>query len=141
MHNEQWKDVVGYEEYYEVSNLGRVRRKKDVCFSNGSHLWHPEGVLKPLQFHRKDLKRSDYRRVCLCKNGEKPKQHRLHRVVAKAWIPNPLNKPEVNHKNGIKYDNRVENLEWMTGEENRAHQVANGLAGGVKGVRSVKRIA
>jgi len=76
--------------------------------------------------------RASYTRVKLFKNG-KPKMRFVHTLVAKAYIPNPENKSLVNHKNGDRHDNRVENLEWMTHKENAQHACDNGLCPKPKG--------
>ena len=110
---ERWKPVVGYEGLYEVSNLGRVKSLPRKGTKGG--------ILIPTYSNSKH-----YAHIPLAKNM-KLKTVSLHRVVAMAWIPNPENKPQVNHKNGIKSDNRVENLEWMTNLENMRHAIANGL--------------
>ena len=104
---EIWKDVPDYEGLYEVSDLGRIRNKK--------------GLIKK-QF----LSDKGYLKVELYKNG-KSKKLRVHRLVAQAFIENQFNKNEVNHKNGIKIDNFVDNLEWMTTQENLQHAFENGL--------------
>lgn len=105
---EQWKDVVGYEGLYEVSNLGNVRNKQ-----TGK-------VLKP-----KLGKRWGYYMVNLYKDN-KISTKTIHRLVALAWIPRvDGDKDQINHINEIKTDNRVENLEWCTVEYNNAYGTHN----------------
>ena len=115
---EVWKDVVGYEGLYQISNLARVKslpKKKGY----GIGYIQKEKILKPAN-------NGDYLFVRLGKNG-KYKNLFIHRMVAQAFIPNTENKCDVNHKNGIKTDNRLENLEWNTRQENIIHSFKNGL--------------
>ena len=117
---EQWRDVIGFEDCYEVSNLGRVKRKKGITiYKNGSVVRFKETVLKPCTFKK------GYKMVYLSKNSKK-KTKSLHRIVAEAWIENPFSKETVNHINCDKADNRVSNLEWMSNEENIKHAIENG---------------
>ena len=109
METEIWKDIDGYEGRYQVSNFGRVKS-----------FWHGEHILKPV------LLNIGYQQVTLCANG-KHELVRVHRLVAKAFVDNPDNKPQVNHINGDKQDNRATNLEWVTASENRYHAYATGL--------------
>lgn len=105
---EEWRVVDGTDGKHEVSNLGRVRNAEN------------KRILKTQEKH-------GYRRINLRIDG-KSTNCSVHRLVAIAFIPNPGNKPEVNHKDGVHDNNRVENLEWVTEEENRRHAVENGLA-------------
>ena len=118
---EIWKPIKGYEGLYEVSNLGRV---KSLVGWNGRKHIKREKMLKLCKTRSK----GDYYKyiVNLSKNGNR-KICRVHRLVAKAFIPNPSNKPQVNHKDGSPLNNKAENLEWCTDRENKIHAIETGL--------------
>lgn len=114
---ENWKDIKDYEGIYLISSNGIVKRPaykrwsaRNNCFCN-----HKEYILK-------HCFRRGYPSIELNRDG-KGRMEFMHRIIAKAFIPNPENKKEVNHINGIKHDNRVENLEWCTRTENSNHSV------------------
>lgn len=125
---EIWKDVVGFEGLYRVSNLGNVigMKKSWVCGMYGNIRTRPESLSK------QSIDTSGYSQVWLCKNG-KSKNYLVHRIIAKAFLPNPENKKDVNHKNGCKSDNNLSNLEWCTRSENVIHAFKNNLKKPSKG--------
>lgn len=119
--SEIWKDVTGYEGLYQVSNTGHVKSlKRTIIRNNGRTLAVKEKILGVFPDGR------GYSIVFLSKNGE-TKHFFMHRLVAEKFIPNTENKPQVNHIDGNKTNNCVENLEWVTGSENMYHSYKIGL--------------
>ena len=111
---EEWRPVVGYEGLYEVSNTGRVRsvdRYVKTCY--GSYRLHKGKVLSP------GIRPDGYLVVSL-----QYRMFRVHRIVAEAFLPNPDNLPQVNHKDEDKSNNRVDNLEWCTAKYNNNYGTA-----------------
>jgi hypothetical protein len=121
---EEWKPIKGFEETHMVSNLGNVKSLPwlQKHSKTGKFFLKGERTIKP----RIGVYWNGYSGVPLTKDG-KQNTYMLHRLIAGAFIPNPDNKPCVNHKNGIKTDNRIENLEWVTYSENSKHSFATGL--------------
>lgn len=118
---ERWKSVNGYEGLYEISNFGNVKSlKRTVVDCRGFNKTISEKVLK----HRRH--NHGYRYITLCRPGDYHNKL-VHRLIAEHFIENPQNKPHINHINGNKADNRLENLEWCTQSENNQHAVDTGL--------------
>ena len=111
MKNEIWKDVAGYEGLYQVSSEGRVKSLERKVPKGDGERTVKERILKPSDDCR------GYLRVDL-RDGDKQKHFKVHRLVCEAFHENPDNKPQVNHINEIKTDNRASNLEWATAREN-----------------------
>lgn len=121
---EVWRDAAGWVGYYQVSNIGNVRsldrivRKREYM---GKDLFKTISgkILKPGRAS------TGYLTVALLREGFQ-KSHTVHRLVAEAFIPNPESLPCVNHKNEVRSDNRVENLEWVSKSENSLYSIRNG---------------
>ena len=131
--NEIWKEIPGYEGYFEVSNLGNFRSKDRIIKykQNGTRLYPG----KPLKV---ELMQDGYSRIVLMKEAIR-KRYMCHRLVAETFIPNPNNLPYVNHKDGNRSNNYVDNLEWCTQSENEQHSV-NILGKTMKGKTCPKKV-
>ena len=130
---EDWKEITGYEGYFEVSNLGNFRSKDRIIKYKQNGTRNYPG--KPL---KTETIVEGYQRIVLMKDGIK-KRFMCHRIVAQEFIPNPNNKPFVNHIDGNPANNKAENLEWCTQEENEQHSV-NTLGKTMRGKTYPKKV-
>lgn len=117
MEKEIWKDIKGYEGNYQASSFGRIKRNKTFKFGK----IYPEIIMKTR------YNGMGYKIVNLFKE-KKQKTFLVHRLVASTFLFNEDNLKVVNHKDGIKSNNKIENLEWVTRSENKAHALKNNLA-------------
>ena len=117
---EEWKEIKGFEGKYEVSDKGRIRSLTRTAW-NGVGEHELEG-----QVIKDHPDKKGYRTTSLCKDGEH-RPVKVHREVGKAFLPNPEDKPCINHKDGDKGNNKAGNLEWCTYSENNRHAWDTGL--------------
>ena len=124
---EIWKDVVGYEGLYKISNLGRLKSlKRTFLYSKGVYRTFDERIKKVCETSKRKNRQGYLCSRLKDKNG-KSKCEYIHILVAKAFIKNKGNKPTVNHIDGNKHNNNVINLEWCSYSENNSHAIKNGL--------------
>lgn len=118
-----WRDIKGYESIYQVSDTGLVRSLDRTVWNKGV------GVMQNLKgkILKPKVHTTGYYEVMLYNQYRKTKMHRVHRLVAENFLDNPQDKKIVNHKDGIKTNNNVSNLEWCTSIENAHHAINTGL--------------
>lgn len=120
--NEEWRDIKDFEGLYQVSNYGRVKRVLRVI---PSYILHQESITLRTKIIKPSYTNKKYFKVVLTKNNKKYNKT-VHRLVAEAFIPNPGNKPDVNHKIPVTKENCInytDNLEWCTKSENTQHMI------------------
>ena len=134
MEQEVWKPVVGLEDRYEISNFGRCRTKERTVRTKANKLLHiKQTYMKPT--------RDEYIEFVLTHSDGKKHLHTAHRMVAEAFIPNPINLPCVNHKDEDKYNNNVNNLEWCSYSYNNTYNGINKrIASALRGRAAPNRI-
>ena len=132
--DEVWKDIEGYEGVYQVSTCGNIKSLAKPRKNGNSRCYiQKEKLLK------QSFTSTGYKKVELYKDGKR-KSFKVHRLVAIAFIPNPDNKPEVNHIDGNKINNNIDNLEWVTSSENTIHAYETGLSPNKKELDEIRII-
>lgn len=121
INNEIWKAITGFEGIYEVNTFGEIRSLTRIVLVNGNNRLLKEKLLSVR------IGRDGYKSVRLSKDGKTYTKY-VHRLISEAFVENPFNKTFVNHINGNKLDNRIENLEWVTHSENIKHSYNVGLS-------------
>ncbi len=130
---EEWYDIPGYEGFYQISNKQRIRSLDRIEIR--SCKFGQVTAIRRGQIRSTSNDGYGYLRLYLRKNG-KSERWLVHRLVATVFVPNPENKPLINHKDGNKNNNEPDNLEWVTTQENTKHAVLNGLHSYMRGGKS-----
>lgn len=115
---EIWKDISGYENFYQISNLGRVKSLSRKMFNGKGYFISNEKIIS-----QKKLTTGYY--SCSLNKNNKTNFFSIHRLLAKEFIDNPLNKKCVNHIDSVRTNNKLENLEWVSYRENNCHKKIN----------------
>lgn len=132
MGQESWRDIEGYEGMYQVSDKGNVRSLDRTVVSKLGIARRVSGRLL------KTANVRGYECICLAKDGERP-MFKVHRLVAKAFVPGCSDGMQVNHKDGDKTNNSAENLEWVTPLDNQLHAIRTGLKTGMEKAKPILR--
>lgn len=130
--HEEWQDIPGYEGYYQASSLGRLRSLDRTVVGKNGYIYPQKGRILCCRHNR-----YGYLQVNFC-NNQGCKTVLVHRMVAKTFIPNPENKFAVDHINGIKDDNAITNLQWVTPRENTHFAIDLGLINSEKFLKRVR---
>lgn len=119
--DEEWKDVIGYEGFYQISNMGRVKSlERNIIQWRGGNIYKRKRILI------QSFNRDGYLHVKFHKAGKKCNKS-VHRLVGQYFVGNKNNYSDINHKKGVKMDNRASELEWCTKSQNTQHAYDTGL--------------